>query len=97
MKKWTYQDIEIRGVTVCRNLLRDGKPVGHMSGLIGDDGDDEQVELLRILNAHEPMLEALRDIAKGEGRFSRDPLEHAATCIEDMKAIAVAAIAAAEG
>ena len=39
-------------------------------------------------------IEALEKIIKGEGRFSRDPLEHADSCIEDMKALAVAALAA---
>lgn len=37
--------------------------------------------------------QALRQIAKGEGRFSRDPLTHASNTIEDMKALAVAALA----
>ncbi len=31
---------------------------------------------------------ALTEIAKGEGAFSRDPLEHAGSCIESMKATA---------
>ena len=31
---------------------------------------------------------ALREIAKGAGPFSRDPLTHAFNCIESMKAIA---------
>ena len=48
----------------------------------------------RAINAQ--LLEALREIAKGEGRFSRDPLTHASNTIEDMKAIAEAAIRAAE-
>ena len=39
------------------------------------------------------LLEALEDIAKGEGRYSHDHLTHAENCIEDMKAIAVKAIA----
>jgi len=41
------------------------------------------------------MVEALREIAKGEGAFSRDPLKHAENCIESMKAIAGAALAKA--
>lgn len=35
---------------------------------------------------------ALREITKREGRFSRDPLEHASNTIEDMAAIADAAL-----
>jgi len=40
----------------------------------------------------EAMEKALREIAKGEGRFSRDPLTHASNTVEDMKAIAAAAL-----
>jgi hypothetical protein len=36
---------------------------------------------------------ALREIAKGEGAFSRDPLTHAGNCIEYMKRLAVRALA----
>lgn len=39
------------------------------------------------------MAEALAVISHGSGKFSRDPLEHAANCIEEMKAIAEAALA----
>ena len=51
----------------------------------------------RLIAAAPTMLEALREIAKGEGRYSRDPLGHASNTIEDMKALALAAIAKAEG
>jgi len=37
---------------------------------------------------------ALTEIAKGEGRYSRDQLEHADNCINDMKELAIAALAA---
>lgn len=40
------------------------------------------------------LLEALEKIARGEGRYNRDPLEHCSNAVEDMKAIAVAAIEA---
>lgn len=50
-----------------------------------------------LIAAAPDLLSALKEIAKGEGRYSRDPLEHAANAIEDMKAIALAAIARAEG
>ena len=39
-------------------------------------------------------IEALEKIKEGDGRFNRDPLEHASNCIEDMKALAVHALAA---
>jgi hypothetical protein len=35
----------------------------------------------------------LREIAEGRGRFSLDPLTHATNTIEDMKAIALRALA----
>lgn len=42
------------------------------------------------------LLEVLKEIARGEGAFSRDPLEHAENCIEHAKAIAKAVIAKTE-
>ena len=36
--------------------------------------------------------EALREISKGEGPFSKDHLKHAANCIENMKNIAITAL-----
>lgn len=41
---------------------------------------------------HEVLLKALEKIAKAEGPFSRDPLQHATNTIQDMVAIAEAAI-----
>ena len=43
------------------------------------------------------MLAALREIAKGQGAFSQDPLIHAGNTIVNMKEIARAAIAKAKG
>ena len=51
----------------------------------------------RKLEAYPDLLAALEEIAKGEGRFNRDPLEHATNTIEDMQSIARAAIAKAHG
>ena len=45
----------------------------------------EEVERLRA---------ALAEIAKGEGRFSRDPYEHACNTIESMKTLAADALTA---
>jgi hypothetical protein len=44
-------------------------------------------------NRIEALEAALREIARGEGRFSRDPYEHACNTIEDLIAIAKAALA----
>ena len=51
-----------------------------------------------IKNAYElskqntEMLHALKEIVKGEGRYSMDALEHASNTVVDMKAIAEKAI-----
>jgi len=58
--------------------------------------DDANAEIDHRWFAYGPMLKALKEIQKGEGAFSRDPLIHAGNCIEDMKALATAAIRAAE-
>ena len=39
------------------------------------------------------MREALREISRGEGRYSMDPLEHAGNTIEDMVHLANNALA----
>ena len=49
--------------------------------------DVEPGEALKQIRA------AFAIIGKGEGAFSRDPLEHAGNCIEDMKGQARAALA----
>lgn len=82
--------------------LRDPQPrtviegVGYGQGCEGwgvDAGDADA----RLIAAAPAMLEALREIAKGEGAFSRDPLEHAGNCIDSMKEIARAALRQVEG
>lgn len=40
----------------------------------------------------EQLEKALREIAKGEGEFSRDPLQHATNTIDSMKEIASTAL-----
>lgn len=49
------------------------------------------------LNAHDELLAALREIAKGEGAYSMDPLTHAGNTIENMKELATDAIEKAAG
>ena len=41
-----------------------------------------------VLVALKEAQKALEQISQGEGRFSRDPFEHACNTIEDMKGIA---------
>ena len=55
-----------------------------------------------IANAHliaaaPDMYEALKEISEGKGRYSLDKLTHASNTIDDMKALAIEAIAKAEG
>ena len=50
----------------------------------------------RLIAAAPDLLEALKEIAKGEGAFSLDPLTFAENTIENMKEIAQAAIAKVE-
>lgn len=54
----------------------------------------DRVAQLEVANAE--LLEALKEIAKGEGAYSRDPLTHAGNVITNMKVIANQAIRNAE-
>ena len=49
--------------------------------------------IVRAVNAHEELVEALREIAKGAGPYSQDQLEHATNTIQAMKDLANEAIA----
>lgn len=51
----------------------------------------------RLIAAAPDMLEALKEIAKGEGAYSRDHLVHASNVIENCIRLANAAIAKATG
>jgi len=46
----------------------------------------------QALRENERLEAALSEIAEGRGRFSTDPHEHARNCIEDMMALANAAL-----
>jgi len=50
----------------------------------------------RLIAAAPEMLDALKEIALGEGGYSTDRMTHAENTIEHMKAIAYAAIADVE-
>lgn len=50
------------------------------------------VELVRRWNLHEKLVEALKEISEGRGRYSMDNYQFACNCIDDMKALAVAAL-----
>jgi hypothetical protein len=48
----------------------------------------EHIEVLGLRSERNRLREALKEIQKGDGAFSRDPLTHASNCIDNMKAIA---------
>ena len=52
----------------------------------------ELTALRARVEAAERLREALTIIARGEGRYSRDPLTHASNTIEDMVQVATAAL-----
>lgn len=51
-------------------------------------GDQLQDEIARLQVQVEKARDALKEIGKGEGAFSRDPLTHASNAIENMVNIA---------
>jgi len=59
-----------------------------------DEWTDREIDRLGEVN--KGLLEACREIAKGEGAFNHDQLIHAENTIESMKELARAAIEAAE-
>lgn len=70
----------------------DSKIIAMVNGrdLITDTAN--AAELVRRWNLHEQLVEALKEISKGEGRYSMDKYQFACNCINDMKALAVAAL-----
>ena len=58
--------------------------------------DAARLEIDRLTRERDVLLEALKEISKGEGRYSRDNYQFACNCIEDMKKLATDAIALCE-
>ena len=59
--------------------------------------DQLKAELAQARAHNAALLEACKEIAKGEGDFHRDPLVHAENTIQNMKQLARAAIALEKG
>ena len=57
----------------------------------------DTAEVRRLQEENAELLAALKEIAKMEGAYSRDPLTHAENVIENLTNIANKAIAKAEG
>jgi len=61
-----------------------------------EDGGDPPLEEAKanakLITAAPEMLEALKEISKGNGRYDMDKLKHASNTIEDMKELAISAI-----
>ena len=47
---------------------------------------------LSLSKENESLYEVLQEISEGKGAFNTDQLKHASNCIDDMKALAVAAL-----
>ena len=99
MSGWFAKDIgQVIEIT---NASRCGKvPVASVNVGYNDPFDTEQRQsaalIVRAVNSHAALVEALREIVKGEGEFSRNPLTHAENTIDNMKEIARAALKQAE-
>lgn len=86
-----YQGLDSNDNEYKYKLLAKGSGENLLS-LPMDNSYNGQVSVLeanaRLMAMSPEMLQALRDISKGEGRFSSDQLEHANNTIYDMKSIA---------
>ncbi len=54
-----------------------------------------ETEYYKLQKINDVLLEAMREIAIGQGPYSMDPLQHAENTIEAMKTVAQEAIAKA--
>ena len=91
-------------VQIVSPQAREGRGTGGkaMATRINGPSDDEmmglrawRVEEARRAACYPDLLAALKEIAKGEGAYNRDPLIHCGKVVDSMKAIALAAIAKA--
>lgn len=90
--------VESAGRDIGGKELHCGVAAVCVSRSIHDKGPSaREWERARLIAAAPTMLEALQEIAKGEGAFSRDQLKHAANVIDNSIALARAAIAKAQG
>ena len=64
--------------------------------VIWNDGSGVEIEYCTMHAAAPEMLDALKEIAKTEGPYARDPKQHADNVICNMASIANKAIAKAE-
>lgn len=55
---------------------------------------EAEAHVRELASVPDALVKALEEIAEGKGAFSRDPFQHAKNCIEDMKQIALDALAA---
>jgi len=65
--------------------------------IVDAERDQLKAELAQASAHNAALLEACKEIAKGEGDFHRDPLVHAENTIQNMKQLARAAIALEKG
>ena len=68
------------------------KDMDLMASVYGGTSSQEIRANAAVMAAAPELLEALIEISEGKGRYDLDPIQHAANCIEDMKALALEAI-----
>jgi len=101
--EWKITPFENRGYLIlCNN-----EPLAHVKHIHEDVEDKANAKLIaeagtvtnecgltprQLLEQRNELLEALKEISKGEGRYDMDKLIHASNTIEDMKNIAKEAI-----